>query len=62
MLNCGMTVRLRFAVCVWGVGDWSVTLTVKFVVPAAVGVPEIAPVLACSDRPAGNEPVDTLHV
>ena len=34
----------------------SVTLTVKLLVPVAVGVPEIAPVLAANDRPAGNEP------
>ena len=34
----------------------SVTLTVKLLVPVAVGVPEITPVLAVSDKPAGNEP------
>ena len=34
----------------------SVTLTVKLLVPVAVGVPEITPVLAANDRPAGNEP------
>jgi hypothetical protein len=34
----------------------SVTLTVKLLVPVAVGVPEITPVLAVSDKPAGNDP------
>jgi hypothetical protein len=42
--------------------DWSVNLTVKLVVPAAVGVPEIAPALL-KERPAGSEePVARLHV
>jgi hypothetical protein len=38
----------------------SVTLTVKFTVPAAVGVPDIAPPV---DRlnPAGNDPADSDH-
>ena len=35
----------------------SVTRTVKLKVPAAVGVPEITPVPALSDRPVGNEPL-----
>ena len=34
----------------------STTLDVKVKVPAAVGVPEIAPVVAFSVRPAGNAP------
>lgn len=34
----------------------SVTVTVKLAVPAAVGVPEIAPVEALSVRPAGRDP------
>jgi hypothetical protein len=34
----------------------SVTLAVNLNVPAAVGVPEITPVLAMSDRPGGKEP------
>ena len=40
----------------------SVPLTVKLDVPAAVGVPLIVPVLAFIDKPAGNEPADTVHV
>ena len=37
----------------------SVTLTVKFAVPALVGVPDIAP--PPSVRPAGRDPVATDH-
>jgi hypothetical protein len=39
----------------------SVTLTVKFEVPAVVGVPLITPVEELSKRPAGKEPVRILH-
>jgi hypothetical protein len=47
--------KLAFAVLV---GDWeSVTVIVKFDAPAAVGVPEITPVAAFRDKPAGNAPV-----
>ena len=41
--------------------DPSLTLTVKFAVPAVVGEPENTPV-AESDTPAGNEPADMAHV
>jgi hypothetical protein len=34
----------------------SVTCTVKLLVPLPVGVPEITPVLAASDSPAGSAP------
>jgi hypothetical protein len=40
----------------------SVTLTVKLLVPVAVGVPEITPVLAVNNKPAGKEPVVIDHV
>jgi hypothetical protein len=40
----------------------SETLTVKLDIPAAVGVPLIVPVLAFMDKPAGNEPAETVHV
>jgi hypothetical protein len=40
----------------------SVTRTVKFVTPAAVGVPLISPDEAVNDKPAGNVPVATDHV
>jgi hypothetical protein len=39
-----------------GVPWESVTRTVKFEVPAVVGVPEIVPVDELSDRPAGRLP------
>ncbi len=38
----------------------SVTLTLKFADPAAVGVPEIVPAVE-RVNPAGNEPVATDH-
>src|SRR5271165_4788228 len=40
----------------------SVTFTVKFVVPAAVGVPLIAPVDAFSVNPAGKLPTDIAQL
>jgi hypothetical protein len=40
----------------------SVAVTVKLAVAALVGVPEMTPVAATSDRPAGNVPVVTDHV
>ena len=53
--SAGLTVMLSclLAVC----AGWleSLTCTVKFVVPVAVGVPVIAPVLAFSCNPAGRE-------
>ena len=60
-----LMVMLRFAEEVFLVGDsLSVTVTVKFVVPVKVppGVPEIAPVLVFSERPAGRVPVVIAHV
>ena len=40
----------------------SFTFTVKVNVPATVGLPEIAPVLALSVNPAGSAPLVTLQV
>ena len=40
----------------------SVTMMVRLNVPAAVGVPEIAPVDKLSDRPGGREPANTDRV
>ena len=40
----------------------SATRTVKLDVPAVVGVPEITPVAAVSDSPAGSEPADIDQV
>jgi hypothetical protein len=60
--RAGFTTILRFAVAVFAVGvSESVTVTVKFVVPEAVGVPEMAPVAALRVRPAGKLPVVTAH-
>jgi hypothetical protein len=59
----GFTVILKFAVAVFVVGvSESVTVTVKFVVPAVVGVPEIAPVAPFSTSPAGRDPVVTAQL
>ena len=60
--RAGFTTMLRFAVAVFAVGvSESVTVTVKFAVPEAVGVPEMAPVEALRVRPAGKLPVVTVH-
>ena len=42
--------------------ELSVAWMVKLYDPCAVGVPEIAPVVADKDRPAGSAPALTLHV
>src|SRR5262245_42271940 len=39
----------------------SVAVTVKVDTPAAVGVPEMAPLAAASARPAGSDPLVTAH-
>src|SRR5688572_24967200 len=39
-----------------------VTCTVNPAVPGAVGVPVIAPMLACSASPAGSEPATTAQL
>ena len=56
-VTCGLTVMLKLAFAVLVSDSESVTVTVKFDAPAAVGVPEIAPVAAFRDKPAGNVPV-----
>ena len=60
--TAGLTAMLRLAVAVLteGVSE-SVTVTVKFTVPEAVGVPEIAPVALFKLRPAGKLPVVTAQ-
>ena len=61
--KAGFTTMLKFAVAVLAVGvSESVTVTVKFVVPEAVGMPEITPVAPLRVRPAGKLPVVTAHV
>src|SRR5215475_7228497 len=54
-----LTVMLRGFVVFWAP---AVTLTVKFAVPVAVGVPEIAPELAASVSPVGSAPLAIDHV
>src|ERR1022692_1251070 len=55
--------KLAFAVFAVGVSE-SVTVTVKLSVPTnvPVGVPEITPVEAFSDNPAGRLPTVTDHL
>jgi hypothetical protein len=55
-------VRERLAVPVRGWLSESLTVTVKLLVPACVGVPEIAPVVAFRVRPAGKAPAVTLQL
>lgn len=62
MASATFTVMLRFAVAEPFGLEESVTFTVKFEVPDAVGVPVIAPVLVFTLRPAGRLPVLMLHV
>jgi hypothetical protein len=57
-----LTVMLRLAVAVCAGFSASLTSTVKLDVPVVVGVPEITPVLAASDSPAGKLPTAMLHV
>ena len=60
--RAGLTTMVRFAVAVLAVGvSESVTVTVKFVVPEAVGVPEITPVDALRSRPRGRVPLVMVH-
>src|SRR5579864_6600678 len=53
----------RLRACVAATELASVTRTVKLLVPVAVGVPEITPVPAASDNPAGKVPeaMDQLY-
>jgi len=56
-----MTIESAFVAVRAGFPE-SVALTVKLEVPAAVGVPETAPVDAFRVRPDGRVPDETLHV
>jgi hypothetical protein len=40
----------------------SLTVNVKFAIPLVVGIPLIIPVEGCSDKPAGSDPEETVHV
>ena len=46
----------------WTGGPGSLTLTVKFDLPTALGTPEITPVDAFRLRPAGSDPELSDHV
>jgi hypothetical protein len=62
MATAGAIVNVKFLVAVRCVGlVESVTVTATVLVPAAVGVPLIAPVDAFSVRPAGNPVVVQLY-
>lgn len=61
MLNTGLTVMLRAWLLVCGGVPELVAVTVKFVVPAVVGVPEIVPELI-NVNPAGKLPGVVLQV
>jgi len=58
----GLMVILSIAVAVCGVLSESATWTVKLEVAALVGVPEIVPVLAPRESPAGRLPELMFHV
>ena len=64
-----MVVITGGALTTWRLRAWvsvaelaSVTLTVKFDVPVAVGVPLMTPVLLFRLRPAGSDPLSMLQV
>ena len=58
----GATVSESALVAVTGVGAESLAAKVGLKDPEAVGVPEIAPVLALRLTPAGNAPAEIDHV
>ena len=60
--NGDWMVILSAAVVVAGGDSESLTCTVKFEVPAVVGVPEITPLLAPRVKPAGKLPLMMLQV
>ncbi len=55
--GCVMAIATEAAVTVTGVVAESVTETLKLNVPAAVGVPEIAPVELLNVNPVGSAPL-----
>ena len=52
MLGSGAIAMLKARVALWELA--SVTWTVKLLVPEAVGVPEMSPVLVLTDNPTGK--------
>jgi hypothetical protein len=61
IVSRGLIVTVNVCVADCGGLLLSVTRTVKFAVPTAVGVPLIAPVPALSVNPAGNAPALSDH-
>jgi hypothetical protein len=61
MLRAGFTTIARFAVALNCGLDESFTVIAAVLVPAAVGVPLITPVVALIDSPAGNPVADQLY-
>jgi hypothetical protein len=64
MVSCGGVVTWIVRACVttcWG-AEVSLTCTVKLNGPAAATVPEISPVVALIERPAGSAPALMLKV
>jgi hypothetical protein len=57
-----IAIEAAAAVTVTGVVAASVTETLKLNVPAAVGVPEIAPVVPLSTSPVGSAPLATAKL
>jgi hypothetical protein len=60
-IGVGMVIA-RPAVAVVGVPSESATCTTKFAVPGSEGIPDMAPVPAFNDSPAGRLPEVMLHV
>jgi hypothetical protein len=60
--NCAFTTIVNACVIVRGGFAESVSWSVKLLVPVAVGVPEMTPVLGFKVSPAGSEPLITDHV
>jgi len=59
MAGTGLIVKLKALAAV--ARAVSVTVAVKLAGPAAVGVPEMTPVAAASDNPAGRAPAVIVH-
>jgi hypothetical protein len=57
----GKTTSMSF-LAAEGTPELSVAVTLKFQLPACVGMPEIAPVELFSVRPGGRAPAVTAHV
>lgn len=61
-VGAAATVRAMVAVADWTVVLESLAVTPKEKLPLVVGLPEITPVEAARVRPAGSDPVVTVHL